>query len=143
MALENLEAAIQKSGVLITRDKLPRVWSEKNQLIRLFQNLIDNAIKFSDKKKPEVHIGFETINNDIFKFYVSDNGIGIDPLYMSRIFIIFQRLEKEKYPGTGIGLAMCKKIVEYHGGKIWVDSKPGDGATFNFTLSSKPKGEKS
>lgn len=142
-ALENLESAIEDSGVVITRDKLPDIWSEENQLIRLFQNLIGNAIKFSDKKDPKIHIGLEETGDKVFKFSISDNGIGIESQYASRIFMIFQRLDKKKYPGTGIGLAMCKKIVEYHGGKIWVDSEVGKGATFYFTLSAKPKGDKS
>jgi len=143
VALENLEEAIKASKVTIIRDKLPYLWSEENQLIRLFQNLIGNAIKFSDKKTPSIHIGFKETGNGIYQFFVKDNGIGIEPQYLSRIFMIFQRLDKGKYPGTGIGLAMCKKIVEYHGGKIWVDSQLEQGATFYFTLLSKPKGDKS
>lgn len=142
-ALENLEEAIKSAGVTISRDNLPDIWSEENQLIRLFQNLIGNAIKFSDSKNPKIHIGLEEMTDKVYKFSVSDNGIGIEPQFVSRIFMIFQRLDREKYPGTGIGLAMCKKIVEYHGGKIWVESEPGKGSTFHFTLSAKPKGEKS
>jgi signal transduction histidine kinase/DNA-binding NarL/FixJ family response regulator len=140
IALENLQEAIKSSGVTITRDKMPDLWSEENQLIRLFQNLIGNAIKFSDSKDPRIHIGLEETTEKIYKFSVRDNGIGIEPQYIARIFMIFQRLEKGKYPGTGIGLAMCKKIVEYHGGKIWVESESGEGSTFYFTLSAKPKG---
>lgn len=142
MALENLEKAIESSGVTITRDKLPEIWCERNQIIRLFQNLIGNAIKFSDSKDPKIHIGVEEKGEGLYKFSVEDNGIGIEPQYISRIFVIFQRLDKSKYPGTGIGLSMCKKIVEYHGGKIWVESELGKGAKFNFTLSVTPKGAK-
>lgn len=142
-ALENLNASIKERGAKITHDKLPEVWAEKSQLSRLFQNLIGNALKFCDKDNPEIHIGSEQVDEKIYKFSVSDNGIGIDPQFSSRIFMIFQRLERDKSPGTGIGLAMCKKIVEYHGGKIWVESKVGEGSTFYFTLSAKPKGGKS
>ena len=142
-ALENLEASISSSGTKITRDKLPELWAERNQLVRLFQNLIGNAIKFSDKDDPQIHIGIEEMNEKNFKFSITDNGIGIEPQFVSRIFMIFQRLNKGNFPGTGIGLAMCKKIVEYHGGKIWVDAQVGKGSTFYFTLSARPKGGKS
>ena len=139
-ALENLSESIEQTGAVITRDRLPELWTERNQIIRLLQNLIGNAIKFSDRENPKIHVGIGDSGDKTYNFYVSDNGIGIDPQFISRIFVIFQRLDKKKYPGTGIGLAMCKKIVEYHGGRIWVDSKPGEGSTFHFTLSTKPRG---
>ncbi len=143
MALENLEEAIKSSGAVIGRDKLPEAWSEHNQITRLFQNLVGNAIKFSDKDNPRIHIGVEKIEDKVHRFSVSDNGIGIESQFIPRIFTVFQRLNRENYPGTGIGLAMCKKIVEYHGGRIWVESEPGKGSTFYFTLTSKPQKEAS
>ena len=133
-ALENLQAAIQENKAIITRDPLPGVLADEGQMVQLFQNLVGNAIKFHEKKTPRVHISVKE-NPKEWVFGVRDNGIGIDPQYTERIFIIFQRLNsREMYAGTGIGLAMCKKIVERHGGRIWVESKPGQGATFFFTL---------
>jgi light-regulated signal transduction histidine kinase (bacteriophytochrome) len=133
-ALENLQLAIQDNKAQVTHDPLPEVLADETQLVQLFQNLISNAIKFHGKKKPHVHLSAEE-NSKEWVFTVRDNGIGIDPQYADRIFIIFQRLNsREKYAGTGIGLAMCKKIVQRHGGRIWLESKPGQGAAFFFTL---------
>jgi signal transduction histidine kinase len=140
-ALGNLEVAIAESGAKITYDKLPSVYADFLQLMRVFQNLIANAIKFSSngKNTPVIHVGVGKIV-DFYEFYVKDNGIGIDSKYFDRIFIIFQRLHKEtEYPGHGVGLAMCKKIVERHGGTIRIDSIPGEGATFYFTIPEKRK----
>jgi signal transduction histidine kinase len=133
-AISNLQAAIKDSGAMVTHDDLPDVIADEPQLVRLFQNLIGNAIKFKGKDSPKVHIAAFKKDNE-WVFSVKDNGIGIDPEHAQRIFVIFQRLHTiEEYPGTGIGLAICKKIAERHGGNIWVESEPGKGSTFFFTL---------
>ena len=133
-ALMNLRGAIEESGAMVTHDALPFVFADKTQLIQLFQNLIGNAIKFRGKEPPQVYVSAERRTGE-WLFSVRDNGIGVDPQYAERIFVIFQRLHnREEYPGTGIGLALCKKIVERHGGRIWVASQTGQGATFHFTL---------
>ena len=143
-ALANLDAGIQEAGATITRAELPTVMCDRSQLTQLFQNLIGNAIKFRRPDvPPEIHIGAGRENNR-WLFWVRDNGIGIAPEYAERIFQIFQRLHtRERYPGTGIGLAICKKIVERHGGRIWVESNPGEGATFYFTLAEEPIDDRS
>lgn len=133
-ALANLTVAIEEAGAKITRDVLPPVMGDEVQLTQLFQNLVGNAIKFRGEAVPEIHLGVARKNGD-WEFTVRDNGIGIAEQDFPRIFIIFQRLHsREKYPGTGIGLSVCKKIVERHGGRIWVESKPGRGTTFHFTI---------
>ena len=136
-ALRNLAASIQDAGAVITSDPLPVVRADAIQLTQVFQNLIGNAIKFRSERRPEVHIGARR-EQEAWLFWVRDNGIGIAPEYTERIFLIFQRLHtRNKYPGTGIGLAICKKIVERHGGKIWIESQPDQGATFYFTISDR------
>jgi PAS domain S-box-containing protein len=135
-ALNNLKVAIEDSGATITRDSLPTVKGDGGQLVQLFQNLIGNALKFRGERLPEVHIGTtcDSTNNE-WQFFVRDNGIGFDMKYAEKIFVIFQQLHTiEEYPGTGMGLAICKKIVERHGGRIWVESELGRGSTFYFTL---------
>jgi two-component system, chemotaxis family, sensor kinase Cph1 len=133
-ALARLHASINESGAKITTDDLPTVCFDDLQLMRLFQNLIGNAIKFRSDQVPQIHVS--AIHQDGgWRFAVRDNGIGIEPQYTDRIFMIFQRLHnRDQYPGTGIGLSICKKIVERHNGKIWFESKPGDGSTFYFTV---------
>ena len=145
-ALSNLKVAIDASGASITHSPLPRIRCDRVQLTQLFQNLIGNAIKFRRREEPpQIHIGAELSKSvpgeagepvmTEWLFAVRDNGIGIEKQYFERIFVIFQRLHaRGQYPGTGIGLALCKKIVERHGGRIWCESEPGKGATFYFTV---------
>jgi light-regulated signal transduction histidine kinase (bacteriophytochrome) len=133
-ALENLQVSIEESGTEIERGEMPIVMGDETQLVQLFQNLIGNAIKFTDNHKPKIAIHAEQRDGD-WLFSVKDNGIGISSENIDRIFMVFQRLHSRKeYPGTGIGLAVCKKIVERHQGQIWVESEPGEGSTFYFTL---------
>ncbi len=139
-AIANLRVAIEESHTIITNDELPAVRVDAAQIAQLFQNLLSNGIKFGANNTPFVHVSFSE-SSDEWVFSVKDNGIGIAPAYYERIFVIFRRLQtKAEYPGTGIGLAICKKIVERHGGKIWVESELGKGSTFYFTIP-KPKGE--
>jgi signal transduction histidine kinase len=134
MAVQNLKIAIEESGGRVTHDPLPTVMGDAVQITQLFQNLIGNALKFRRDVPPEVHVGV-TENETRWMVSVTDNGIGMEPAYYDRIFLIFQRLhERGKFPGTGIGLAVCKKIVERHGGTITVASEPGRGSTFTFSL---------
>lgn len=133
-ALENLEVGIDECNARITYEPLPTVNGDSAQLARLLQNLIGNAIKYRGEAPPEVHVAVMS-EGDEWVFSVRDNGIGIDPQYAERIFVIFQRLHtREEYGGTGIGLSVCRKIVERHGGRIWVESQEGSGATFRFTF---------
>ncbi|MBW4562482.1 MAG: GAF domain-containing protein [Mojavia pulchra JT2-VF2] len=132
--LSNLRGRIHESGAVITHDPLPTVMADSTQLMQLFQNLIANAIKFRSDRPLQIHIGAERLEDE-WLFSVRDNGIGLDPRFSDRIFVIFQRLHtREEYPGTGMGLAICKKIIECHRGRIWVESQLGEGATFYFTI---------
>ncbi len=133
-ALANLKMALEETGAVVTNDPLPVIQGEALQLTQLFQNLISNAIKFRGSEFPRVQIEVERKGQE-WQFAVRDNGIGIAAKDFERIFILFQRLHgREKYPGTGIGLSFCKKIVERHGGRIWVEAEPGKGTTFFFTM---------
>jgi signal transduction histidine kinase len=132
----NLHIAITESHAVIIQDPLPVILGDRVQMVQLFQNLISNALKFKGRDLPEIRIG-SIREEKHWHFFVKDNGIGIDTQYQERIFGIFQRLNNRlTYPGTGIGLAICKKIVQRHGGKIWVESDKGQGSTFHFTLLS-------
>jgi light-regulated signal transduction histidine kinase (bacteriophytochrome) len=133
-ALRALGVAIAESGAQIECGALPVVMGDPDQLTQLFQNLVANAIKFRGNLPPEIHIHAKR-EDGFWRFAVRDNGIGISPEYFERIFVMFQRLHsRSTYPGTGMGLAICKKIVERHGGRIWVESAPQQGTTFLFTL---------
>jgi PAS domain S-box-containing protein len=133
-ALRNLQVAITDNNATITYDSLPQVNADATQLTQLFQNLIGNAIKFRSEDPPHIQISAKPTDGN-WLFSVRDNGIGIEAQYTERIFVIFQRLHSRmEYPGTGMGLAICKKIVERHGGTLWVESKPNEGSTFYFTL---------
>ena len=129
----NLRRTIDDASATIVHDVPPDVIGDRSHLVQVLQNLIGNAIKFCGSEPPRIHVRCESVGDD-WQISVSDNGIGIDPAYFDRIFVIFQRLHsRERYPGSGIGLSICKKIVEHHGGRIWVESI-GEGSTFRFTL---------
>jgi PAS domain S-box-containing protein len=133
-ALHSLKLRIDEAGATVTRDALPTVAADAGQLEHVFLNLIGNALKFHGAAPPRVHVAAQS-RDGRWEFSVRDNGIGIDAEYFERIFVIFQRLhDRKQYSGTGIGLAICRKIVERHGGRIWVESTPGEGSTFLFTL---------
>jgi len=135
VVLESLGAQIEEAGATVTHDPLPAVRGSRTLLCQLFQNLIGNAIKFRSEEPPRIHVGVRRAGA-MWEFSCADNGIGIDAKYADRVFLIFQRLHgRDAYPGTGIGLALCKKIVEYHGGTIWVEPNPGGpGTTLRWTL---------
>jgi light-regulated signal transduction histidine kinase (bacteriophytochrome) len=135
LALSNLHGAIEASGAQVTRDPLPVVHADELQLTQLFQNLVGNGIKYQNGGAPKVHVSASRNAAGRWLFSVRDNGIGIDPQHFDKIFGMFQRLHgRGEFAGTGIGLAICKKIVDRHGGDITVESQPGEGATFRFTL---------
>jgi PAS domain S-box-containing protein len=139
-AVANLKTSIDEAGASVTHDALPEVLADGFQLTQLFQNLIGNAVKFRGARQPEIHVGAQRQDGQRL-FSVKDNGIGIDPQFQERIFLIFQRLHsRDKYAGTGIGLSICKKIVERHGGRIWIESQPGQGTTFFFTIPDRKGG---
>lgn len=138
-AISNLTLAVEESGANITLGHLPTLLADGSQMLQVFQNLISNAIKFRAEQPLQIQISATKADN-AWLFSITDNGLGIDMKYSDRIFIIFQRLHnREQYPGSGIGLAICKKIVERHGGKIWIESRPGEGTTFYFTIPCTPE----
>lgn len=138
--IDHLQLTIDQGGATVTHDPLPAVLGDNAQMVQLLQNMIGNAIKFRGAEPPHVHVGVRK-QGEHWPFFVRDNGIGIDPQHTERVFVIFQRLHnRAEYPGTGIGLAICRKIVERHGGSIWVESVPGKGATFYFTLQPAESG---
>ncbi len=133
-AMRNLETVITETGAQISRDCLPEVNADRSQLLQVFQNLIGNSIKFRGSARPVIRVAATKIARE-WSFTVTDNGIGIAPEYSESIFVIFKRLHtREEYPGSGIGLSICKRIIERHGGRIWVETQPGQGSAFKFTL---------
>jgi len=134
-AVANCTASIRDGQARVTREELPTVRGDLSQLTQLLQDLIGNAVKFRKPDvPPEIHVGSRR-DGEYWQFWIQDNGIGISPNQVDRIFRVFQRLHtQDQYPGTGLGLAICKKIVERHGGRIWAESQPGQGSTFRFTL---------
>ncbi|MEO8131180.1 MAG: ATP-binding protein [Bryobacteraceae bacterium] len=143
-ALTHLTQAVQESGATITHDPLPTVQADRGQMVRLFQNLIGNALKYrKPDEAPKIHVSAQQGDGE-WVIKVEDNGIGFDPEYATSIFTPFKRLHQAgDYPGTGVGLAICKRIVEAHGGRIWAESKPGEGAVFGFALSTVDRPSKS
>jgi light-regulated signal transduction histidine kinase (bacteriophytochrome) len=136
-SIQALATAIDEGGVEMRVGSLPKVRADRSQLVQLFQNLISNAVKFRATEAPCVDVSAERGDQE-WIFSVRDNGIGIDARYAEHVFTIFQRLHsQEEYPGTGIGLAVCRKIVERHGGRIWVESAPGGGSAFRFTIPAR------
>ncbi|MCU0610723.1 MAG: ATP-binding protein, partial [Candidatus Eisenbacteria bacterium] len=133
LAVRNLEVQIGETAAVVTHDPLPRIVADPTQMVQVFQNLLSNSMKFMGSDAPRIHVSARRDAGE-WVFSVRDNGTGIDPAFNERIFVVFQRLHGREYPGTGIGLAICKRIVERHGGRIWVESAPERGATFNFTI---------
>jgi chemotaxis family two-component system sensor kinase Cph1 len=134
LAAQNLQEAVDQSGAKIVIESLPVIRANEGQLLRLFQNLVGNAIKYRGENKPEIHISASSIPGKTV-FSVKDNGIGIDPQYHRQIFDPFRRLHTaSEYEGTGVGLAICTRVVQQHNGRIWVKSRPGEGSTFYFTI---------
>jgi signal transduction histidine kinase len=133
MAADNLTATILETGAKVTRDPLPAVWGDPAQFVQLFQNLLANAIQYRSDSPPRIHISSEA-RDKCWVFTVADNGIGIEPQYAERIFMPFKRLHGKDRPGSGVGLAIARKILERHGGRIWVESRPGEGSRFRFTV---------
>jgi two-component system, chemotaxis family, sensor kinase Cph1 len=132
-----LKPSIDGTAAVVTRDALPCIWADGAQLVQLFQNLIGNAIKYRGQAPPRIHLAAE-FHGEEWVFSIHDNGIGFDPKHAERIFNVFQRLhDRDQYPGTGIGLAICRKIVERHAGRIWAESEPGRGSRFSFTIPAR------
>jgi light-regulated signal transduction histidine kinase (bacteriophytochrome) len=141
--LENCRAAIDETGAVVTSDPLPTVPGHEPHFLQLFQNLVSNAIKYRSGKTPIIHIA-ATRMDELWRLSVADNGIGIAPEYHQKIFGVFKRLHGKMIAGTGIGLAICQRVVERYHGRIWVESQVDQGSTFFFTLSARrPNGERS
>jgi light-regulated signal transduction histidine kinase (bacteriophytochrome) len=137
-ALASLRGTIEESGAVVTYDSLPPLTTDSTQLAQVFQNLVGNAIKYHSDEVPHVHVSAANTGGSEWIFSVRDNGLGIDPQYFDRIFILFQRLHgPTEFKGTGIGLAICKKMLEGLGGRIWVESQPERGSTFYFALPER------
>jgi chemotaxis family two-component system sensor kinase Cph1 len=137
--LANLHSVVSETGAIIVNGEMPSIQADRSQMVQLFQNLIGNALKFHGSATPLITIKAESRDGD-WLFSVMDNGIGIDPQFHEKIFKIFQRLNpRERFPGTGIGLPICRRIVERHGGKIWIQSELGQGTTFYFTLPTQKR----
>ena len=137
-ALTNLRITIEQSGAVVSHDSLPAIETDETQLTQVFQNLVGNAIKYRSAEVPRVRVSATKNGDNEWIFSVRDNGLGIAPQYFEKIFIIFQRLHgRDEFEGTGIGLAICKKVLERLGGRIWVESQPGTGSTFYFALPGK------
>ena len=140
-ALRQLDSAVEESGAVVTHDPLPTVEGDQSLLVQLFQNLVGNGVKFHGDDPPRVHLSAsESSTPGLWEFACTDNGIGIEPQYADKIFVIFQRLHgRDTYTGTGIGLAMCRKIVEHHGGRLWLDTTARDtpGTVFRWTLPER------
>ena len=135
LALTSLQVTVEESGAVVTHDLLPAITTDGTQLAQVFQNLVGNAIKYRSSEVPHVHVSAAKNGGNEWIFAVRDNGLGIDPQYFDRIFVLFQRLHgRAEFTGTGIGLAICKKILERLGGRIWVESQPEKGSTFYFAL---------
>jgi light-regulated signal transduction histidine kinase (bacteriophytochrome) len=138
-ALSSLAEAIREGDARVTWDELPEVYMAESHLQQVFQNLIANALKYRSEAAPQIHVSAD-VQGTGWRFSVRDNGIGIDPKYKEKIFGVFKRLHQDqKYTGTGIGLAICQRVVERYGGRIWVESEPGEGATFFFTIPRHPQ----
>ncbi|MHB0856377.1 MAG: PAS domain-containing sensor histidine kinase [Anaerolineae bacterium] len=133
----SLQVAITESGAVVTHDPLPVVQADPVQMEQMLRNLIGNALKFAGSEAPRIHVSASR-ESDAWVFSVRDNGIGIDPQFHERIFVVFQRLHtREEYPGHGLGLAICQRVVERHGGRLWVESSEGGGATFRFSIPDR------
>ena len=140
-ALANLQVTIKESKARVSHDPLPKLMADEGQIVQVLQNLISNAVKFRSEKSPRIHVSAEQRDSE-WVFSVKDNGIGIEPQHFDRIFLIFQRLHRDEYPGTGTGLAIAKRIVERHGGRMWVESQPGKGSTFYFSIQTAGERQK-
>jgi light-regulated signal transduction histidine kinase (bacteriophytochrome) len=132
-SLANLKNAVEEAGAEVTKEQLPIVAADSMQLSQVFEQLIANSLKFRSEERPRIHV-YAHEEPDAWRISIRDNGIGIDMQYADRIFIALKRLHGRQYPGTGIGLAVSRTIIERHGGRIWVESQPGAGATFHFTI---------